>query len=96
MVIGGGTANDDFETALIDSETHRFYHLHAMLTDTGLTLRDNTGGEARVLTNAGDYNLMAREYQLEGAQTATNATMLRTTSSAVIHLIDRPLRYAKE
>jgi hypothetical protein len=92
LVIGGGTDDDDHETALIDSETHRFHQLHSKLTATGLTVRDNTGSEAHVMTDSGLYNLMAREYQYMGTS-AINARMLQTTSSAVIHLIDKPLMY---
>ena len=92
LVIGGGTDDDDHETALIDAETHRFHQLHSKLTATGLTVRDNTGSEAHVMTDSGLYNLMAREYQYMGTS-AINARMLQTTSSAVIHLIDKPLMY---
>ena len=92
LVIGGGTDDDDHETALIDSEAHRFHQLHSKLTATGLTVRDNTGSEAHVMTDSGLYNLMAREYQYMGTS-AINARMLQTTSSAVIHLIDKPLMY---
>ena len=44
------------------------------------------------MTDSGLYNLMAREYQYMGTS-AINARMLQTTSSAVIHLIDKPLMY---
>ena len=92
LVIGGGTDDDDHETALIDSETHRFLQLHSTLTPTGLKIRDLTGKEANVLTSSGLYNLMAREYQYKGTS-ALNASSIQTTSSAVIHLIDKPLMY---
>ena len=92
LVIGGGTDDDEHETAMIDAETHRFYQVHSKLDANGLTVRDNTGREAHVLTNSGLYNLMAREYQYNG-NSALNANILRTTSSAVIHLIDKPLMY---
>ena len=91
-MIGGGTDDDDHETALIDSETHRFLQLHSTLTPTGLKIRDLTGKEANVLTSSGLYNLMAREYQYKGTS-ALNASSIQTTSSAVIHLIDKPLMY---
>lgn len=92
LVIGGGTADDEYETALIDAQTHRFYQLHATLTGSELTVSDKAGNTAKVLKDSGLYNLMAREYQYNGSS-AINSTQIYTTSSAVIHLIDKPLMY---
>ena len=50
---------------------------------------------ARVLTSSGLYNLMAREYQYNTAS-ANSASEIQTTSSAVIHQIDKPLLYSNE
>jgi len=50
---------------------------------------------ARVQTSTGLYNLMAREYQYD-SKSANNANQIRTTSSAVIHLIDKPLLISNE
>ena len=50
---------------------------------------------AHVVTSSGLYNLMAREYQYNSA-TPKNATEIHTTSSAVIHLIDKPLCYTND
>ena len=41
------------------------------------------------------YNIQAREY-LYNNRDATTATELYTTSSAVIHLIDKPLSYSTD
>jgi hypothetical protein len=48
---------------------------------------------AHVVTTAGLYNLMAREYQYNSTS-ANNASQIQTTSSAIIHLIDKPLIYS--
>ena len=93
LMIGGGTAEDDFETALIDAKTHRFYHVHSQLDGNSLTIRDNAGNVANVMTSTGLYNLMAREYQFN-ANTNENANQIQTTSSVIIHQIDRPLMYS--
>ena len=108
LVIGGGTDDDEHETALIDAETHRFYQLRTMLDEKGLTICDKATTDwltanpsmrgsaeynnrlAHVLTSTGIFNLMAREYQYN-TSTARNASEIHTTSSAVIHLIDKPL-----
>ena len=92
LVIGGGTDDDTHETALIDAKTKRFHQLQSKLDATSLTVRDNTGSEAHVLTSSGLYNLMAREYQYNNVS-ATNASQIQTTSSVVVHLIDKPLMY---
>ena len=39
------------------------------------------------------YNIQAREYQYDIDQGTGEATNLYTSSSAVIHLIDKPLNY---
>lgn len=110
LVIGGGNDDEDHETALIDAVTHRFYHVHALLEDDGLTVCDNATTEwlnenpsmrgsdehnrrlAKVVTSSGLYNLMAREYQYN-TTSPSSASMIQTTSSAVVHLIDKPLMY---
>jgi hypothetical protein len=43
-----------------------------------------------VTTNPNLYNLVAREYQYN-TEDATKADQIETSSSAVIHLIDKPL-----
>jgi len=89
--IGGEEQDDDFETALIDPITERFYRLSVKLSATGLELEDYAGQQRHVVVdNRGLYNLMAREYQFK-EQDATKANNIETTSSAVVHLIDQPL-----
>ena len=109
LVIGAGNDDDEHETALIDAKTQRFYQLHTWLKDNELVIRDNATYEwaiasgkmgsdeynsrlAKVLTSTGIYNLMAREYQYNNVS-SNDATQIQTTSSAIIHLIDKPLLY---
>ena len=97
LFVGAAKDSADYETALIDPRTERFIRVTAELTDNGLTIsdqackKDKTRTPAKVLTaDPRLFNLMAREY-LYGNDDATTATMLETSSSAVVHLIDKPL-----
>ena len=89
--IGAEEEKDDFETALIDPVTERFYRLGVDLNNSGITLKDKAGNTRHVvMDNRNLYNLQAREYQYK-EQDATKANQIETTSTAVIHLIDEPL-----
>lgn len=91
LLIGSEGEEDDYETALIDPSTERFVRVHAALTPNGLTLRDAKRNVVYVKTDDPNlYNIMAREYLFNTAD-PTTATMIETSSSAVIHLIDKPL-----
>lgn len=102
LFIGAAPESGDFETALIDPSTKRFYRISAESTGSEIILRDNawTANDepARVLHSVeyeGCYNLMAREYQYNGKDART-VNEIATSSSAVIHLIDKPLSYKKK
>ena len=99
LFIGAEKDSADFETAVIDPSTERFYRLTANLTDDGITIVDQACKKDPnhkrqpvkvVTTNPRLYNLMAREYQYDTAD-AKRANNIETSSSAVIHLIDKPL-----
>ena len=91
LFIGAEPESGDFETAVIDPSTERFYRVSARLEDDGITLVDHAGNQRRVVTsNPQLYNLMAREY-LYSESDASRANNIETSSSAVIHLINEPL-----
>ena len=91
LFIGAADDSGDFETAVIDPSTERFYRVSARLSDDGITIVDHAGNTRRVVTsNPNLYNIAAREFQYNSAD-ATRATMIETSSTAVIHLIDKPL-----
>ncbi len=91
LYIGAADDSGDFETAVIDPSTERFYRVSARLSDDGITIVDHAGNTRRVVTsNPNLYNIAAREFQYNSAD-ATRATMIETSSTAVIHLIDKPL-----
>ncbi len=95
LFIGAGDNEGDFETAVVDPSTERFYKLHAVANNNGITVRDNVGNIRKVITTDKNlYNLMAREWQYN-SDNAAAASFIQTSSSAVVHLIDGPLLYKK-
>ncbi len=84
-------SEDGYETAFIGSNG-KFERLYAKLTETDLEVRTSQTDKKvrKVVQTPGLYNLMAREYMLDGpdAKTANN---VYTSSTAVIHLIDGAL-----
>ena len=62
----------------------------------GMTISDNVGGVAHVVTAGNAYNLTAREYWYTGSTSNQRPYQLTldNSSSVVIHAIDAPLIYA--
>ena len=100
LFIDAAPESGDFETALIDPSTKRFYRISASSEGNQIVLYDNAKSEepSRVVTTEVNgkklYNLMAREYMYNNKD-ASLANGIETTSSAVVHLIDKPLFYKK-
>ncbi|MBQ4210877.1 MAG: fasciclin domain-containing protein, partial [Prevotella sp.] len=90
LFIGAEEESGDFETAVIDPLTERFYRIRASLKPEGITLIDHAGNSRKVETKNGLYNLVAREFQYNSTD-ASSARAIETSSSAVIHQIDKPL-----
>lgn len=90
LFIGAEEESGDFETAVIDPSTERFYRVRAVLSDSGISITDHAGNTRQVVKGQGLYNLVAREYQYN-TQDAITANAIETSSSAVIHQIDQPL-----
>ena len=91
VFVGASPVEADYETAVIDPKTERFYRVNAVLGADGITLRDHAGNTRRVVTSDERlYNLVAREFQYNTTD-AMQATQIETSSSAVIHLINEPL-----
>lgn len=67
------------------------------ISSAGITLRDNIGNTAKVITSGGLCNMMAREYWYKkgnkNSKDAYEAT-LDNSSFVVVHAIDNPLIYA--
>jgi hypothetical protein len=91
LFIGAEEESGIFETAVIDPSTDRFYRVNATLKSDGIEVVDHAGNTRRVVTTDPSlFNLMAREYQYNSSD-AKQAANIETSSSAVIHLIDKPL-----
>lgn len=90
-----------YETALIN-EKGKFERVYSTLTTEGITIKNgldpsaNGYVESHVQKIEGLYNLQAREYQLDAETYDVNKKdlVLYTSSTAVIHLIDTPLKTA--
>ena len=94
LFIGAEDESGDFETAVIDPATERFYRIRAKLSDDEITLVDHAGNTRHVEKRNGLYNLVAREFQYNTTD-ASSANAIETSSSAVIHLINQPLLIEK-
>ncbi len=93
LYIGAGTTTGNFETALINSVSQRFYKLKVQADNSGIAITDMTGNVRRVTDDPTLHNLMAREYQYNN-QDVSKATEIETSSFAVIHQIDKPLIFS--
>ena len=82
----------DYETAYIDKTTKTFNKLTITTDKAGsaISIKDKAGNTRKVTDKPGLFNLMATEY-IYNNDDKSRATIIRSTSSAVIHLIDGPL-----
>lgn len=93
VFIGGEqVSNKTFLSATLNNETGKFYPLYVTNTNGQLQVRSYHGEVANVIKTDGCYNLMARDIVVNGAD-LTAATTIATSSFAVIHLIDKVLRF---
>ena len=93
IYIGGGTSVGNYETALINSVTQRFYKLSVNANNSGISITDNAGNLRHVTSDDNLRNLMAREYQYNNKD-ITKVNELETSSYAVVHQIDGPLMFS--
>jgi hypothetical protein len=96
LFVGSGNhAEDGYETSLVDPTTEKFVRIYAELKDNNLFVRRTQSSASikrKVLTTAGKYNLMAREYIVNDKNTTQDEDdELYSTSTAVVHLIDGPI-----
>lgn len=96
MFIGQGNVTSEFETSAykIEDDNLMYYRVKTNVTDSGISITDESGKTCKVTKKPGLYNLMAREYQFDTAD-AARATNIYTTSCAVVHQIDDVLNYKK-
>lgn len=80
-----------YETAA-RNDYDKFHKLTVSSNGTGLSVTGEDGGQANVITGGDAYNVMARDFIVDAAD-YTQATNITASSRAVIHLIDKALRY---
>ena len=92
--MGQGTDSGEYETSAykVTDGNLSYYKLKTQVSNDGITIQDGVGNTRQVVTSAGLYNIMAREYQYD-SRDATSANNLYTSSFAVIHQIDGVLQY---
>lgn len=82
---GSSTFTRNYETAIMNEESQKFYTLKIEMKPESLQVTDLKGNTRHVLTESpATYNWPAREYQIQGDNLATSAF-------AVVHIIDGPL-----
>lgn len=92
VYVGGlPTGSLSYETAARNSY-NRFHKLTIINTGTDVTITDESHNTARVLKTPGSYNCMARDLIVNNTDVA-KATEIVSSSRAVIHQIDRALKY---
>ena len=77
------------------NEFDKFHKLALSSDGRGLTISGvdvATGNEAHVITSGGLYNIMARDIIVDNAD-VSRATGITASSRAVIHLIDKALKF---
>lgn len=90
---GGSTDRISYETAAYTlSGRKAYYKLGTQLTNSGLKLFTNANTTANVVKDYGLYNIMARDYKFNNAD-LLKATLIETSSWAVIHQVDDVLLY---
>ncbi len=90
-VTGKGYGPLNYETGARNA--YDKFHKVAILSDgSSLSVTDENGGTARVLTSGGLFNIMARDLIVNNSDSKA-ATMITSSSRAVIHQIDRVLKY---
>jgi hypothetical protein len=92
MYIGANPIDrEKYETACIGSNG-KFERIYVTLGDDNITIQTSADDQnpAHVVKKEGLYNLQAREYFLNSSKNE-DAKRATTSSSAVIHLIDKAL-----
>ncbi|MDR2085874.1 MAG: fasciclin domain-containing protein, partial [Dysgonamonadaceae bacterium] len=81
-----------YETATLNNETETFYKLYLDGSNYSLNITTEAGSKAKVKTNAGLFNIMARDFKFN-TNTPATATQIETSSYIVIHQIDKCLYF---
>jgi uncharacterized surface protein with fasciclin (FAS1) repeats len=93
IYINGKSSLGSYETAAryeSVSGTGKFRKVSLQSNGSDLVITGANGESATVITTSNLYNLMTRDYIVNNVQTPT---LIESSSRAVIHLIDKALRY---
>lgn len=97
FIKGQREQNKEYLTETINNETGLFYPLFVTNTGDAISLRDNLGNTAQVVTAGGYYNLIGRDLRLNNASGSTktydinNSTTIESYTCTVVHQIDHAL-----
>jgi len=106
-IYNSATIKNDLGTTHFQSGKNRFYKIGVNGNETSMTLTTETNQTAHVVTTEGLYNIIAKDYlfsktpinykNVDGSGASTGATFITssitTSSSAVIHQIDKVLTF---
>ena len=81
-----------YESMTRNTKTSRFYPITVDNSNGQMTMVDATNNTHHVMKENGLYNLICREYWIQGDKSKTTATIY-SSSDAVVHQIDSPLMY---
>jgi uncharacterized surface protein with fasciclin (FAS1) repeats len=81
-----------YETAALNIQNETFYKLNLSGGNYQLNINTEAGGTARVETEGGLFNIMARDFKFNTSNPAT-ATTIETSSYVVMHQIDNCLYF---
>ena len=84
--------NNAYESMTRNPKTSRFYPITVDNSNGQMTIVDAAKQTHHVMKENGLYNLICREYWINGDKNKTTATIY-STSDAVVHQIDSPLMY---
>lgn len=95
VFIDGSSNSGRYETAATNPAIGRFFKLYMDQMPDGIALTDNLQRKVKIKTDKPHYNIMARDYRLNGTN-LDKVTLLSTSAWVVIHQIDDVLLYGDE
>ena len=81
-----------YETSKLNPANNRFFSLTVNANDEKMTIADQLGNVRNVNTSNGLFNMIGREYWIQGT---TNNDLIYNASDVVVHQIDGALFYDK-
>ena len=97
FIKGKKETNQEYLTENINNTTQLFYPLYVTNTGSAISVKDNIGNTAQVVTSQNYYNLIGRDYKFNNASGSAvqfdinNSTTISAYTCTVVHQIDRAL-----